>query len=53
MLTTFDKAIVPLIVSGLAYINQRYGLHFNADPATVGSVIAAVTAIAVYFIPNK
>lgn len=53
MLTAIDKAIIPVLASLVAWTNQKYGFHFNADPAAIGIVVGAVTSIIVYFIPNK
>lgn len=51
MLTTFDKAIaalvVPLIVSALAQ------LGFHADEAFTAALVAIVTALVVWLVPNK
>lgn len=53
MLTTIDKAIVALLPGLIVWINQTWGWHLNADPAAIGTFVSAVSAILVYFIPNK
>lgn len=53
MLTAFDKALAAILVPLVVWLNQKYGLHLNADPEVLGSVVAAATAIIVYFVPNK
>ena len=53
MLTAIDKAIVPILIGVVAWLNQKYGLHLPADDASVSLLVSAVTSIIVYFIPNK
>lgn len=53
MLTTVDKAIVAILPGIVAWVNQKWGLHFNADPATLTLVVSAISTILVYFVPNK
>lgn len=51
MLTSFDKAIaglvVPLLIAALAKIG------FQADDEFTGALVAIVTSLAVWFVPNK
>lgn len=53
MVTAFDKACVPLLAAAIAWLNQRFGLHFDVSPETLTGLVGAVSAILVYFIPNK
>ncbi len=53
MLTTVDKAIVPILAGILGWANQKWGFHFDTSPETLTVVIAAISSIVVYFIPNK
>jgi len=51
MITTFDKAIAGLIVPLLVAMLAHFG--FQADETFSASLAAVVTALVVYFIPNK
>jgi len=53
MLTTFDKAAIPILVALLTWLNQKYGFHFDTSPETLTAFIGAVSSIIVYFVPNK
>jgi len=53
MLTAFDKALVPIVGALVVYINQHYGWHLPADDVSLQALFAGVSAIVVYFIPNK
>lgn len=51
MYSQFDKAIVALIMSVVGAVNV-FGFHFGLDQATVTTIVAAVTPVLVYLIPN-
>lgn len=53
MLTAFDKAIVPVLAAAITWLNQKYGFHFDADPANLTLVVGAIASIVTYFVPNK
>lgn len=53
MFTTLDKALVALVMGILSILNLVFGVNLGLDPATVSTVIAALTPFLVYFIPNK
>lgn len=53
MISAYDKAIVPIAASILAWINQRYGYHFNVDAETLTAFVGAISTIVVYFTPNR
>ncbi len=53
MLTKYDKAIVAFLVPLLIFANQKWGLSLPVDAETVGGLVAAITAGAVYLTPNK
>lgn len=53
MLTSFDKAMIPIIAGGLAWLNQKYGYHFDTSPETITVVVSALASILVYLAPNK
>ena len=53
MLTTFDKAIVAFLMSGISvFAMTSYG-HSLADPATQGAITSILTAVVVFLVPNK
>ncbi len=51
MFTTFDKALVGIIMGGVALANL-FGFHFGVSEATVNGIVGVLTPILVYFIPN-
>lgn len=53
MVTEFDKALVGFIIPIVAYINQKWGFAFPVDPTLLGYLVAGVTGLAVYLVPNK
>lgn len=53
MLTVIDKAIAAFLPGLVLWLNQKWGFHFNTDPGTLAGVAAAISAILVYFVPNK
>jgi putative flippase GtrA len=53
MLTAFDKAMVFIVAGFLGFLNQKFGYHFDTTPETLSIVIAAISSIIVYFVPNK
>jgi len=53
MLTQYDKALAPLIVAALGFLNQKYGFAFPVDDATAMALIGVVAAIVTYIVPNK
>lgn len=53
MLTQFDKAIVAVLIPLIVLANQKWGLTLPIDPDTLGALIAGLTGLGVYFIPNK
>ena len=53
MFSTLDKALVALVMSVLSILNLVFGINFGMDPAVISSIIAALTPVLVYWIPNK
>jgi hypothetical protein len=53
MFTTFDKALVALVMALLSLVNLGFGIDLGLDEATVGAIIAALTPLAVYLWPNR
>jgi hypothetical protein len=53
MFTTFDKALVALVMGALSIANLWFGIDFGISPDTITTVIAALTPVLVWFFPNK
>jgi len=53
MFTSFDKALVALIMGVLSVANLWFGVDLGITPDAVTAVIAMLTPIIVWFIPNK
>ena len=53
MFTSFDKALVALVMALLSILNLKFGISLGLDEATVTAIIAALTPLFVYFWPNK
>jgi hypothetical protein len=53
MFTTFDKALVALVMALLSILNLSFGIDIGLDEATVSAIIAALTPLAVYLWPNR
>jgi hypothetical protein len=53
MFTTLDKALVAVVMGIVSLLNLTGIFSFNLDPGTVQSIIAVITPILIYFIPNK
>lgn len=53
MLTSFDKALVPIVASIFAFLNQKFGWHLDASTESLTVLFGALASIIVYFVPNK
>lgn len=53
MFTTMDKALAALVMAALSILNLAFGYHISADPQLITGIIAALTPVIVYLIPNK
>lgn len=53
MFTSFDKALVALVMGVLSILNLKFGVNLGIEESTVSAVIAALTPFIVYFWPNK
>lgn len=53
MFTTMDKALAAVVMGILSILNLAFGWNLGLDPATVSGIIAALTPLVVYLIPNK
>lgn len=53
MFTSFDKALIAVIMGALYILNSVFGINLGFTEAQVGTVIGVLTPILVYLIPNK
>lgn len=53
MVTSFDKAVVALIMALIFFANKFFNTSIAVDEQTVSSVVMALTPIVVYLFPNK
>jgi len=53
MFTTFDKALVALIMALLSILNLVFGVDLGLDEATISALVATLTPLAVYLWPNR
>ncbi|QEX18555.1 hypothetical protein FRZ44_38620 [Hypericibacter terrae] len=55
MFTTLDKALVALVMAILAILNQAFGIVTPSflTEGNVTAIIAAITPLLVYVVPNK
>ena len=53
MFTSFDKALVALVMAVLSIFSLKFGINFGLTEATVTGIIAALTPFFVYLWPNK
>ena len=53
MFTTIDKALAALVMGILSILNLLFGIDLGLSPETVSTIIAALTPLIVYLIPNK
>lgn len=52
MFTSFDKAIVAIVMGGLFILNSVFHINLGFTPEQVGAVIGVLTPLLVYFWPN-
>jgi hypothetical protein len=53
MFTSIDKALVAAIMAFLYLMNNVVGINIGLSEATVTSIVAVLTPILVWLIPNK
>lgn len=53
MFTSADKAIVAIIMGLVFLVNTYFGLGINVDPNLINTIVALVTPLLVYIVPNK
>lgn len=53
MNTQYNKAVLAFLIPLITLANQKWGIALPVDEATLGALLAAVTGIVVYLVPNK
>lgn len=56
MFTTFDKALVALVMSVLSILNMWFGIDISSlgiTPESLSVILAALTPVFVWFFPNR
>ena len=52
-MTSIDKALVALVMSVIYLANTFLGINFGLTEETVTAIVAALTPILVWLVPNK
>ncbi len=53
MFTTYDKALVALLMAVIFFANNLLGFHFALSQDAANTIAAVVTPLIVYLVPNK
>lgn len=53
MFTTIDKALAALVMAVLYLLNTFLGIDLGWSAETINTIIAAVTPVLVWLVPNK
>lgn len=53
MFTSFDKALVALIMAAMYIASNKFGINLGFTEVQVAGFVTFLTPILVYFIPNK
>lgn len=53
MFTAIDKALVALVMGLLSILNLVFGIDLGITPETISVIIAAITPLLVWLVPNK
>jgi hypothetical protein len=53
MFTSVDKALTAIVMAILYLLNTYGGIHVGLSEDTVGAILAALTPLLVWLIPNK
>jgi len=53
MFTSVDKALIAVVMAVIYLLNTFAGLHLGVSEEFLNTVIAVITPILVYLIPNK
>ncbi len=53
MFTGIDKALIALVMAAIYILNTFFGFHLGINEMTLNTIVAVITPILVYLIPNK
>ena len=53
MFTSFDKALIAVVMGGLYILNSVFGVTLGFTEAQIGAVIGVLTPVLVWLFPNK
>lgn len=53
MFTSIDKALAALVMALIYLANNHLGMNIGVSEATVNNVIALLTPVIVWLVPNK
>jgi len=53
MITSFDKAIAAALGLFIWALNNYFGINFGIDESTLNGLVAAITPLLVFLVPNK
>ena len=53
MFTSFDKAIVAIIMGVIYLINSTFGLNIGVSADTVNALVVAISPLLIWLVPNK
>jgi hypothetical protein len=54
MFTSMEKALVALVMAVLSILDLTFGFHFGSvSEASIAEMLGILTAILVYFVPNR
>ncbi|HEX2753703.1 MAG TPA: hypothetical protein VHP34_11485 [Alphaproteobacteria bacterium] len=53
MFTSYDKFFVALIMAAVSFIQAYSGINLGIDNTTAAQIVAALTPVLVWLVPNK
>lgn len=53
MITQFDKALVAVIMAAIFFANEYFNAGLTVDPTVINQIVAVLTPVLVWAIPNK
>jgi hypothetical protein len=53
MITSIDKALIALVMGVLYLLNTFAGINIGLSEETIATLIAALTPVLVWLVPNK
>lgn len=53
MFTSIDKALVAIVMAVIYILNTYFGFHLGVSEQLLNTIVAIVTPLLVYLVPNK